>query len=63
MAYPQLRSMNASLQHGATIDGKYKQPAPDRGGMVESGFKELRLDLDHIQYGHFPTSVPNTPQM
>jgi hypothetical protein len=50
MAYPRLRSMNADLDKGAT-DGTYKQVAPDRGGVVESSFMEMRRHLDDVWHG------------
>ena len=54
MAYPQLRSMNASLQKGA-VEGKYKQLYPDRecvgpDAVAESSY-HMKDELSLLYYG------------
>lgn len=44
MAYPQLRSMNAELDAGAT-DGRWKKVVKDRGGNVETLTHHMRDEL------------------
>jgi hypothetical protein len=50
MAYPRLRSMNSDLNRGIT-EGSYKTVAPDRGGVVESSYLEMRESLDDVWHG------------
>lgn len=50
MAYPKLRSMNDALNRGIT-EGSYKSVAPDRGGVVESSYMEMRESLDGVWHG------------
>lgn len=49
MAYPQLRSMNASLDEGAT-DGKYKKVINDRSGAEPTTYAG-RVLLDDANFG------------
>lgn len=60
MAYPRLRSMNADLAQGA-VDGTYKQVAPNRGGVVESSFMELRKLADDVWHGFREAPVKYAP--
>lgn len=50
MAYPQLRSANASLHAGMT-DGAYKKSAPNRGGVVEDTTMEYRQRMSGVWHG------------
>lgn len=52
MAYPQLRSMNASLVEGAT-DGKYKKQRPNTSGgeMNQEVTNTTRRSLNLLYYG------------
>jgi len=50
MAYPQLRSMNASLEAGIT-DGTWKKAAPNRGGVVEETTMEYRRRMSGVWHG------------
>ena len=60
MAYPQSRSMNASLSEGST-DGKYKKINPDRDGQIDPGTAENRLDLNDQWYGIHEKQVKIAP--
>lgn len=50
MAQNATRSMNAELRQGA-VDGKYKNEAPNRGGVVETANKSKLVELDSDLYG------------
>lgn len=63
MALPQLRSMNAELNEGAT-DGRYKKVVQNRGGFVEGGTYDNRDELDDVWYGIHevnPKDIPGKP--
>lgn len=60
MAYPQARSMNASLNEGAT-DGKYKKIVNDRDGDVEHATYLERIDLNDNWFGIHEAAVKRIP--
>lgn len=60
MALPQLRSMNAELNEGAT-DGRYKKVVQNRGGFVENDTYDNRSDLDDVYYGIHETPQKDLP--
>lgn len=60
MALPQLRSMNAELNEGAT-DGRYKKVVQNRGGVVEGSTYGNRTDLDDVWYGIHEESAKDIP--
>lgn len=62
MAYPQLRSMNASLTEGAT-DGRYKKVISDRDGVVDPQTYANRDELDDVWYGIHETNPKDVPGM
>lgn len=62
MAYPPSRSMNASLNEGAT-DGKYNKIVVDRDGpgVSHSLTNRTREDLNDVWYGRHEEAVKMRP--
>lgn len=60
MAHPRLRSMNADLHRGAT-EGSYKTVAPNRGGVVESSYMEMRRFADDVWHGFHEVNPKYVP--
>jgi hypothetical protein len=60
VAYARLRSMNADLNRGAS-EGSYKTLAPDRGGVVESSYMEMRKYADDVYHGFHEVNPKYVP--
>lgn len=60
MSYAPSRSCNNELAQGMT-DGKYKQVARDRGGVIEPCTLRSRRDLDDTWYGIHEAAVKELP--